>query len=143
MRTLNCAVALAVALTFGLCVPRAAAADAKLEPPVKLIAYYFHITERCVTCLSMERQTKQAIESGFPGELKAKVIEWRPVDVQQPLYRHFIQTFRLHSPSVVLVKVRGGKNQEWRNLDKVWALVNKKADFARYVQDNVRNYLVN
>ncbi len=142
MRIFRCAAAMAIALAIGTGAARAAAADAKPEPPVKLIAYYFHITERCATCLAIERQAKQAIESGFPGELKAKVIEWRPVDVQQPLYRHFIQTFRLHSPSVVLVKVRGGRNQEWRNLDKVWSLVNKKADFARYVQDNVKSYLV-
>jgi hypothetical protein len=39
------------------------------------------------------------------------------------------------------VKVRDGKQVEWRNLEKVWDLVGDKADFVKYVQTNVKDYL--
>jgi hypothetical protein len=84
---------------------------------------------------------KEAIATGFAGDLKSGAIQWRPVNVQLPENRHYIQDYRLFTRSLVLVKVRDGKQVEWRNLDKVWELVGDKAQFEKYVQTNVKAYL--
>jgi hypothetical protein len=107
----------------------------------KVIAYYFHATVRCQTCRTIEAYSKEAIEKGFPAELKKGTIEWRLVNVQLPENRHYIQDYRLFTRSLVLVKVRDGKQVEWRNLEKVWDLVGDKNKFEKYVQTNVREYL--
>jgi hypothetical protein len=107
----------------------------------KVIAYYFHVTVRCQTCRTIEAYSKEAIDKGFAGDLKNGAIEWRLVNVQLPENRHFIQDYRLFTRSLVLVKVRDGKQVEWRNLEKVWDLVGDKADFVKYVQTNVKDYL--
>ena len=107
----------------------------------RVIAYYFHITARCLTCRTIEAYAREAVERGFAGELKTGAIEWRPVNVQLPENRHFIQDYRLYTRSVVLVKVKDGREMEWRNLDKVWDLVWNKDAFVKYVQANVRAYL--
>jgi hypothetical protein len=116
-------------------------AVAKAGSSTKVIAYYFHVTVRCQTCRAIEAYSKEAIERGFAGDLKSGAIEWRLVNVQLPENRHYIQDYRLFTRSLVLVKVRNGKQVEWRNLDKVWELVGDKAQFEKYVQTNVKAYL--
>jgi len=129
-------------LIFGLVAP-SYPADNGAAPPLKLVAYYFHATQRCVTCMAIERYSKEAVQTKFGEPLKAGVIEWQVVDVEQPKNRHFIQDYRLVTSSLVLVKFNNGKRGEWRTLDKTWTLVRKKADFLQYVQSNVATFLGN
>jgi hypothetical protein len=117
------------------------AANAKSSSSLKVIAYYFHVTVRCITCRTIESYSKEAIDRGFPEELNKGVIEWRPVNVQLVENRHFIQDYRLFTRSLVLVKVKDEKQVEWRNLEKVWELVGDKEAFLRYVRANVTTYL--
>lgn len=66
---------------------------------LKVIAYYFHVTVRCITCRTIERYSKEAIDRRFPEELKKGVIEWRPVNVHLLENRHFIQDYLLFTRS--------------------------------------------
>ena len=119
----------------------ASAAPPSSLPPVKVLAYYFHVTVRCVTCRAIEQYSREAIEQGFREEVKKGLVEWRPVNVQLPENRHYIQDYRLFTRSLVLVKMRDGKRVEWRNLHNIWELVDRKGEFFRYVQSNVKAYL--
>lgn len=114
---------------------------AAASSPPKVLAYYFHVTVRCVTCRTIESYSREAIEQGFAKELKEGTLELRPVNVQLPENRHFIRDYQLYTRSLVLVKLRDGKQVEWRNLEKVWELVGRKRDFFKYVQSNVKAYL--
>jgi hypothetical protein len=118
-----------------------AAETASRTSPNKVIVYYFHVTGRCVTCRTIETYSKEAIERGFAAEIKGGTVEWRPVNVQLRENRHFIQNYKLFTRSVVLAKVKDGKQVEWRNLEKVWDLVGRKDEFLNYVQSNVKEYL--
>jgi hypothetical protein len=42
---------------------------------VKVIAYYFHRTMRCPTCLSIEKQAREAIEIAYSEELRSGKLE--------------------------------------------------------------------
>lgn len=130
-----------LALAYGALSGLAGAAPAPSSPPVKIVAYYFHVSVRCVTCRAIEQYSREALEQGFREELKKGAIEWRPVNVQLLENRHFIQDYRLFTRSLVLVKMKDGKQVEWRNLDKVWELVGRKGEFLKYVQTNVKAYL--
>jgi hypothetical protein len=121
--------------------PEAALPAVTADSPVKVVAYYFHVTVRCVTCRTIESYSREAIEQGFAKELRDGTVEWRPVNVQLQENRHFIRDYQLYTRSLVLAKIRGGKQVEWRNLEKVWDLVRRKGDFLRYVQSNVKAYL--
>ena len=107
----------------------------------KVIAYYFHNTIRCATCMRIESYSQHAVEAGFRQELKNGKLEWRVVNMQSPENRHFIKDFDLHTSSLVIVRFRNGKQLEWRNLEKVWELVGNLSDFMRYVQHQVKGYL--
>ncbi len=107
----------------------------------KVIAYYFHTNTRCSTCIKIEQYSHEAIEQGFPNELKNGALEMRIVNYEQPENRHFIQDYKLVSKSLVLVNMVNGKQTKWTNLKMVWQLTGHKDAFLNYVRKEVRGYL--
>ena len=125
-------------------VPTATAAPAQSQPSVSdrtVVAYYFHGNFRCQTCRKIEAFSREAVESGFPEDLKAGRLEWRAINVEEPGNEHFIQDYQLFSKSLVLVAKEGSKQTRWKNLQKVWTLVGDKEAFIQYVQDEIRAFL--
>jgi hypothetical protein len=118
----------------------AAAAPAKPQTD-KIIAYYFHTTYRCATCQRIEAYSREAIDTGFARELKEGSLEFRLVNIQLPENRHFIEDYQLYTKSLVLVRIKDGKQVEWTNLDRVWELTGNRDAFVGYVQQGVRGYL--
>ena len=107
----------------------------------KVIAYYFHGTFRCATCKKLEALSDEAIKTGFPNELKNGILEWRVVNVEGKGNEHFIQDYKLYSKALVLVEMSGDKQVKWKNLEKIWDLVNDRDAFIKYVQDETKTYL--
>ncbi len=107
----------------------------------KVIAYYFHTNTRCSTCVKIEQFSHEAIEQGFPNELKNGTLEMRVVNYEDPMNRHFIQDYKLVSKSLVLVSMVNGKQTKWTNLKMVWQLTGHKEAFLNYVRKEVRGYL--
>ena len=114
---------------------------AETKKPPKVIAYYFHTAFRCITCRRIEAYSSEAIEQAFGNALKDGKLEWRVVNVDEHANRHFIRDYQLFTKSLILVKLKDGKQAEWKNLRRVWELVQRKEAFLRYVQDEVRSYL--
>jgi hypothetical protein len=78
---------------------------------------------------------------GFADALKRGSMVWRMVNVDQPANQHFIKDYELYTKSVVLVKMRDGKQAAWKNLDRVWELLNDQAAFQKYVTDEVKQFV--
>ena len=107
----------------------------------KVVAYFFHTNTRCSTCIKIEEYSHEAIEKGFPDELKNGTLELRVVNYEQTENRHFIQDYKLVSKSLVLVNFVDGKQTKWMNLKLVWQLTGHKDAFLNYVRKEVRSYL--
>ena len=109
--------------------------------PHRVIAYYFHTTSRCASCRSIEAYSREAIESAFADELKDGRLVWKVVNVEVKGNEHFVKDYGLYTKSLVLVNENRGKRTQWKNLEKVWQLLQDKDRFLRYVQDETRPYL--
>ena len=107
----------------------------------KVVAYYFHTNTRCSTCIKIEEYSHEAIEKGFPDELKNGTLELRVVNYEQTENRHFMKDYKLVSKSLVLVNLVDGKQTKWTNLKLVWQLTGRKDAFLNYVRKEVRSYL--
>ncbi len=107
----------------------------------RVIAYYFHGAQRCRTCLTIEAYADAAIQDGFADELASGRLEWRVVNIDEPRNEHFVQDFNLTTRSVVLVKMRDGRPEAWRNLDKVWELASYEQEFTLYIQAETRSFM--
>ena len=107
-----------------------------------VVVYYFHMTARCGPCVRMEERTKEAVLGDFPDALKAGHLAWRAVDVEKPENDHFIDDYRLTDMSVVVAQLRGGETSRYKVLKDTWSLLDDKRAFFKYVQSEVREYLL-
>jgi hypothetical protein len=107
----------------------------------KVIAYYFHGTFRCSTCRTIEQYSHDAIQTYFTKELGNGKLEFRPVNVEEPGNKHFIQDYQLVTKSLVLSLISDGKETKSKNLADVWKLVRDKDKFFQYVKDEVEKFL--
>ncbi len=102
--------------------------------------YYFHLTVRCPSCERIEAWTRKAVEEGFPGELASSTMHWSVLNTDEPQNKHFQDDYHLQAQSVVLSEMRGGKETRWKNLEKVWDLLDSEEKFAKYIQDEVHAF---
>ena len=109
--------------------------------PHRVIAYYFHTTSRCPSCRAIEAYSHEAIESAFAEQIKDGRLVWRVVNIEVKGNEHFVKDYGLFTKSLVIVDEVRGKPAQWKNLEKVWQLLQDKPKFLRYVQDEMRGYL--
>jgi hypothetical protein len=120
-----------------------AVADSTIAPdstslPHRVLATYFRTTLRCASCRKLEAWTQEAIETGFPGALKEGRLVFRVVNMEEKGNEHFVKDYQLFTKSVVLVDERNGKPAAWKNLSRIWELLNDKEQFVRYIQSETR-----
>ena len=130
--------------------PKAAPSDVKSKPqkklsrrqaeaePVSIAAYYFHGYARCMTCRKLEEYSHAAVTEGFPEDTRRGRMAFSAVNVEEPENAHFIQDYRLTNKTLIIQKQRGGKNLEWRNLNRIWELVGDRDAFLTYVQGEIK-----
>jgi hypothetical protein len=107
----------------------------------KLIAYYFHRTQRCRKCLTIEAYAEEALKQAFPHALETGELEWLAVNVEEPANEHFVEDYQLTSSELVLVDTENGEQKEWRNLTRVWELVGDELEFKAYVEAEAMAFL--
>jgi hypothetical protein len=101
------------------------------ENEIRLVAYYFHPTARCVTCRNIESYSYEAIQQW--EEKNKKNIGWKELNIDDSVNEHYIEEFDLEFSSLVIVKYIGGKRDKWKNLADTWKLVNDKPVFQKYI----------
>jgi hypothetical protein len=107
----------------------------------RVIAYYFHGSQRCKTCLTIEAYTAEAIRTGFANALSSGALEWKVVNIEEPENEHFVEDYQITTRTVVLVEMKDGKQVRWSTLDRVWDLVGDQPAFAAYIQEETKGYL--
>jgi len=105
-----------------------------------VVIYYFHRTVRCPSCERIEEWTEAALRPSFAAALETGALEWRTVNLDEPANMHFERDYDLAMQSVVISEVRGGKEVRWKNLERVWDMLDDEPGFTRYVQDEIRIY---
>jgi len=53
------------------------------QSKAKLQIYYFHLTNRCITCNSIEANVKSVIESMYSEEIKQGLISFESINIQE------------------------------------------------------------
>jgi len=128
-----------VTIGVGLFLLAATAAAAAQDHVVRV--YYFHTTQRCASCKKIEALSAEAIRAGFARELGEGRLEWQVVNIDDPANRHFTADYQLYTKSVVVVDRVNGQQVRWKNLPKVWELLQDEKGFRLYVQSEVKGYL--
>ncbi|MCC7141542.1 MAG: hypothetical protein IT349_05505 [Candidatus Eisenbacteria bacterium] len=123
----------------------AAPADSSAAPgvvvPQRLIVYYFHTSQRCVSCRKLEAFTAEAMQTRFATEIAAGRVDFRIVNYEREENAHYVREYQLYTKSVVVVDERNGAEVGWKNLPKVWQLLNDKGKFIDYVAGETKAML--
>ena len=95
-----------------------------------------HRTLRCISCLSIEKMTRDVLKETFASELASGRLEFRVADymIDQNLARQYDVT----TVSVVVVNLAGGKEVSHQTLDRAWDLKGQPKEFRASVADAVR-----
>jgi len=105
------------------------------------MVYYFHGSFRCPTCHKLEQYAKEAVETNFKGALGSGTLEYKTVNTDDKGNEHFLGDYQLFTKSVVLSMTKDGKEVKWKNLDKIWDLVQNKQKYMDYVKCEIEDFL--
>jgi hypothetical protein len=106
-----------------------------------LVVYYFHGNVRCATCRSIESQSHETVQTAFAAELADEQMVWKTLNYEEASGTDLGRKFEVQVPVVVLARMKNGQLEDWKRLDRVWALVNDKKAFADYVEGEIREML--
>lgn len=129
---------LATATILGQLCPQVAAADA---PQDRVLAMYFHRTERCPTCVTMGSYSEEAVKTGFAEQVKQGTVAFYYIDLQDKKNAKLVKGYDVSGPALIVAKIRGKKVKEHKDLEDIWTHVTDKPAFIEYVQENVSAYL--
>nr|MBN2277296.1 hypothetical protein [candidate division Zixibacteria bacterium] len=107
----------------------------------KIVAYYFHGHRRCISCKTIEAYSLEAIQNGFPEQIKNGVVTVLVYNTDLDENKHFLDDYHLYSSSLVITKISNDREIEWKNLDQVWKLKGEKDEFIKYVRLEVKAML--
>ncbi len=108
---------------------------------VQVIAYYFHGTVRCETCLKIEKQAHELIRIRFAAEVASERLVFKPVNYDKPENDHFWKDYKLPCPSLVLVRQKDGKDQEWKLRGQTWDFVRIPPKLDQYIEEGTSKFL--
>ncbi len=78
-----------------------AATSDKSAAPIEVL--YFHSKQRCATCIAIEENTKQVIENSFTDAVKNGELEFRSIDISDPVNEAIADKYEVTWSSLFLV----------------------------------------
>ena len=115
--------------------------SAAAEPSHQVIVYYFHGLKRCPTCMKIETQAREAIDSLFGDQAARKQIVFKVINFEEAENEHFSSDYKLVVSSLILSDCRDGREVAWKNLDKIWDLVWERPAFMEYLRLEIGAFL--
>ena len=110
-------------------------------PADRVVAMYFHRTERCPTCRKMGSYSEEAVKTGFREHLKGGTVAFYYVDFQDKKNAKLVKGYDVSGPALIVAKIKGKKVKDYKDLDDIWTHVTDKKAFLKYVQENVSAYI--
>ena len=136
-RTAACLAVSAVSFLVSLAPAVLSAAEA---PSDRVVAMYFHRTQRCPTCLKMGGYSEEAVKSGFARQLQDGMVSFHYIDFQDQKNAAFTKGYRVSGPALIVARIADNKVAEFKDLKDIWTHVRDKQAFVKYVQENIAAY---
>lgn len=79
-----------------------------LNKKTKLLVYYFHVTDRCNTCRSIEAVTTKVLNENFKTELDSEIIVFKTFNVEYPENKYICEKYQAYGATLALTKIEFG-----------------------------------
>jgi hypothetical protein len=111
------------------------------DPPAdRVVAMYFHRTQRCPTCQKMGSYSEEAVKTGFREQLTAGTVAFYYVNFEDKKNAKLVKGYKVSGPALIVARIKGKKVKEFKDLEDIWTHVTNKKEFINYVQENVAAY---
>lgn len=94
----------------------------------KIEVYYFHFTARCLTCNTVESETKKNIETLYPELLKVGKISFKSLNIDEKSTEAIAKKLKVYGQTLLVVK--GNKKVDLTNDAFLYA----RSDSEKYKQ---------
>jgi len=111
MRNLIITVALILAACNGHG-PKSAKIETAGLSEAPLTVYYFHATNRCPTCISIEANTRKVLDEYFTVPVSKGEIAFRVINVDDPGNKKLCEKFKAFGSALHVVKNEKGKETD-------------------------------
>ena len=106
-----------------------------------VMVYYFHRTNRCVTCLTIEANAAQVVKDNFRQQMADGRLVWMPFNLDDPGGEEFEKEFDIASSTLVVAGIVNGNYVRYKKLEDVWQLFGDPAGFSEYVTDEINKFM--
>ena len=108
--------------------------------PDQVKVIYFHGTKRCHTCNKIERLSEETIRDEFAEGLSSGKISWETIDFDLKENEHYLKDYNLVNQALIMIKMKDGKQIEWKDCPKVWQYYDDQEKFSGYVKKELTDY---
>lgn len=106
----------------------------------KIEVFYFHSSNRCVSCVTLSEYTATAISKNFQKEITKGKIDFREINVDLPENKAIATKFQAVGSSLFINAIY--EDQDHIKEDtQVWRLLNNQAQFENYLKNKINNLL--
>ena len=117
---------------------RAEMASAKKDT-IFTTVYYFRNSARCPTCMKIEAWSRQVVEKSFSNQMEKGILTFKAINIDEKDNKHFAKDYKLITKSLIVSQRVNGREESWKNLDKIWTLLGKESKFKNYVKEEIDN----
>lgn len=117
-------------------------ANAKSPEKNRVEVIYFHGKQRCATCMAIEKNAKEAVNTMFADEVKKGTVVFRTVDISTPEGEKIADKYEVTWSSLFVNKWKDGK--ETRNNMTEFGFGNARKNpngFKKGLADKIRKSL--
>lgn len=103
---------------------------------------YFHGKQRCATCVAIEKNAREAVETQFADEIKRGTVVFKSIDISVSENEKIAEKYEVTWSSLFVCKWQGGK-ETFENLTG-YAFANARTApevFKKEVVEKVRSFM--
>ncbi|MDD4290365.1 MAG: nitrophenyl compound nitroreductase subunit ArsF family protein [Patescibacteria group bacterium] len=112
----------------------------KNKPAEKIQVFYFHATQRCFSCITLEKFSKETVEEYFQPELESGKIEFREINIDLPENKELANKFQASGSALFINTIIDGKDNIQEEVT-VWRLIGNENQFKIYLKGKLNNLL--
>jgi hypothetical protein len=98
-----------ILITAFLSCRQSSANHTQTDSNVKLEVLYFHVTERCRTCLSIENNTKKVLDDNFKTQMDNGIIKFTSYNIEKKENKSLIEKYQISYLTLLLIRSDGTK----------------------------------
>ena len=101
----------------------------------EVVVYYMYPTVRCVTCNRIEAAAHKVVHEEYADAVQAGRLRWQAVNIHED--EELARRYDVATSTVVVARRRGGRDEGFERLDRVWPLADKPEELSGYIRTAV------